>query len=41
MASQDTVRDIGPMPWGDGTVDIEDLKVFMMHWERQNGPVQP
>jgi len=39
--TDDTLCDIGPMPWGDGTVDIEDLKVFMTHWEKQNGPVLP
>jgi thioredoxin len=26
--------DIGPMPWGDGVVDIEDLKVFIGYWEK-------
>jgi hypothetical protein len=25
--------DIGPMPWGDGLVDIKDLEVFMGCWE--------
>jgi len=39
--TEDTLCDVGPMPWGDGTVDIEDLKVFMTHWEKQNGPVLP
>jgi serine/threonine protein kinase/Tol biopolymer transport system component/phage tail protein X len=33
--------DIGPMPWGDGKVDIEDLKVFMTYYEKENPPVQP
>ena len=33
--------DIGPMPWGDGTVDIEDLKVLMSHWEKENTAPQP
>jgi Tol biopolymer transport system component len=28
--------DVGPMPWGDGKVDIEDLKVFMAYWEKEN-----
>ena len=30
--------DIGPMPWGDGIVDIEDLIVFMSYWEKENMP---
>jgi hypothetical protein len=34
--TDDALCDIGPMPWGDGTVDIEDLKVFMAHWEKEN-----
>ena len=36
-----TLCDIGPMPWGDGKVDIEDFKVFMAEWEKQNPPVKP
>jgi len=27
-ATGDSVCDIGPMPWGDGVVDVEDLKVL-------------
>ena len=27
--------DIGPMPWGDGVVDEEDLEVLMSHWEQE------
>jgi Tol biopolymer transport system component len=33
--------DIGPMPWGDGKVDIEDLKVFMTYYEKENPAVKP
>ncbi len=28
--------DIGPMPFGDGKVDIEDLKVFIAYWEKDD-----
>jgi hypothetical protein len=36
--TNDTLYDIGPMPWGDGVVDVEDLKVFITHWEEENMP---
>lgn len=36
--TSETLCDIGPMPWGDGVVDIEDLKVFMSYWEQENIP---
>jgi hypothetical protein len=39
--STKTLCDIGPMPWGDGKVDIEDLKVFMTYYEKENPPVKP
>jgi hypothetical protein len=36
--TDNALYDIGPMPWGDGQVDIEDLKVFVAEWEKQNPP---
>jgi beta-lactamase regulating signal transducer with metallopeptidase domain len=30
--------DIGPMPYGDGIVDMKDLEVFMSYWEKENMP---
>ena len=27
--------DIGPMPWGDGIVDRQDLEVLMSHWGQE------
>jgi len=30
--------DICPTLWGDGVVDIEDLKVFIEYWEQENMP---
>ena len=29
--TDDTLRDIGPMPWGDGIVDVHDLIVLGEH----------
>jgi len=34
--TDESLCDIGPMPWGDGVVDIEDLKIFMVYWEQEN-----
>jgi len=39
--TSDTLYDIGPMPWGDGKVDVEDLKVFIAEWEKENPSTQP
>jgi len=36
--TDDALYDIGPMPWGNGVVNIEDLKVFITHWEEENMP---
>jgi hypothetical protein len=33
--------DIGPTPLGNGIVDMEDLKVFMIYWEVENMPEAP
>jgi hypothetical protein len=33
--------DIGPIPFGDGIVDIKDLEVFMSYWEKENIPEIP
>jgi serine/threonine protein kinase/Tol biopolymer transport system component len=32
--THETSCDIGPTPWGDGKVDIEDLKVFLTFWQK-------
>jgi len=39
--TDNTLYDIGPYAWGDGVVDIEDLKVFITEWEKENQPAQP
>jgi len=36
--TNNTLCDIGPMPWGDGKVDIEDLNIFMTYYEKENPP---
>ena len=36
--TDNSLCDIGPMPWGDSVVDIEDLIVFMEYWEKENMP---
>jgi Tol biopolymer transport system component len=36
--TSESLCDIGPMPWGDGVVDFEDLKVFIEYWESENLP---
>ena len=37
-STDESLCDIGPMPWGDGVVDIEDLTVFIEYWEQENMP---
>lgn len=36
--TDNSLCDIGPMPWGDGGVDVEDLIVFIKYWEQENMP---
>ncbi len=33
--------DVGPMPWGDGIVDVEDLVVVAEHLFEEFPPVEP
>jgi hypothetical protein len=39
--TDNSLCDIGPMPWGDGVVDVEDLIVFIKYWEQENMPEVP
>jgi hypothetical protein len=41
LGTNQTLYDIGPYAWGDGKVDIEDVKVFIAEWEKANPPAQP
>jgi thioredoxin 1 len=34
MEVENPLCGISPMPWGDGVVDVEDLKVFIGYWEK-------
>jgi serine/threonine protein kinase/Tol biopolymer transport system component len=36
LGTNQTLYDIGPYAWGDGKVDIEDVKVFIAEWEKQS-----
>jgi hypothetical protein len=38
--TDNSLCDIGPMPWGDGIVDIEDLKVLAEHLFEEVPPVE-
>ncbi|MCX5646120.1 MAG: LamG domain-containing protein [Phycisphaerae bacterium] len=33
--TNETLCDIGPMPWGDGKVDEKDLEVLMRYWQQE------
>ena len=33
--TNETLCDIGPMPWGDGIVDVQDLEVLMSYWGQE------
>jgi hypothetical protein len=37
--TNETLCDIGPMPWGDGVVDAADLEVLMRYWQQEVLPV--
>jgi Tol biopolymer transport system component len=39
--TDESLCDIGPMPWGDGVVDMNDLTVFIEYWEKENMPQEP
>jgi hypothetical protein len=38
--TDDSLCDIGPMPWGDGVVDVEDLIVLAEHFFEEFPPAQ-
>jgi Tol biopolymer transport system component len=39
--TSETLCDIGPMPWGDGIVDVQDLIVLAEHLFEEFPPVEP
>ena len=39
--TDDSLCDIGPMPWGDGVVDVQDLIVLAEHLFEEVPPVEP
>jgi Tol biopolymer transport system component len=39
-STDDSLCDIGPMPWGDGIVDVEDLIVLAEHLFEEVPPVE-
>ena len=39
--TDDPLCDIGPMPWGDGIVDVQDLIVLAGHLFEEFPPAEP
>ena len=39
--TNETLCDIGPMPWGDGVVDVADLEVLMSLLAAGSAPRKP
>ena len=39
--TDNSLCDIGPMPWGDGTVDVQDLIVLAEHLFKEFPPTEP
>jgi hypothetical protein len=39
--TDDSLCDIGPMPWGDGIVDVQDLVVLAEHLFEEISTVEP
>ena len=35
LGTDDSICDIGPMPWGDGVVDDADVEVLMSYWGKE------
>ena len=38
--TDESLCDIGPMPWGDSIVDVNDLEVLMSYWGQQILPLE-
>jgi hypothetical protein len=39
--TDNSLCDIGPMPWGDGVVDVQDLIVLAEHFFDVKGRLKP
>jgi len=39
--TDNSLCDIGQMPWGNGIVDIKGLEVFIKYWEQENFSEEP